>query len=316
MDRALASEASRPGSTPGGRTNLCKTNLSNPMSILISRLKSCNICPRNCKVNRLEGKTGYCKTGLDFSVASYNVHHGEEPPISGTNGSGAIFFANCNLSCVFCQNYPISQLGNGKPCNIKKLTEIMLELEQKGVHNINLVTPTHISAQIAIAIKKAKLQGLKIPVVYNTNGYDSVETLKALDGLIDIYLPDAKYSKNTNSKKYSNANNYWQINKKALTEMHRQVGKLKINKNGIATKGLIIRHLLLPKNISGTKEVIRFIANKISKDTFVSFMAQYHPAYNAFKYKELNRKITTKEYSSATQALEEFGITNGWVQEL
>jgi len=286
------------------------------MSNLIFRLKSCNICPRNCKVNRLEGKTGYCKTGLDFSVASYNVHKGEEPPISGTNGSGTIFFANCNLSCVFCQNYPISQLGNGKPCNIKKLTKIMLELEQKGVHNINLVTPTHLSAQIAIAIKKAKLQGLKIPIVYNTNGYDSVKTLKALDGLIDIYLPDAKYSKSANSKKYSNARDYWQVNKKALVEMHRQVGELKINKNGIATKGLIIRHLLLPKNISGTKEVIRFIANKISKNTFVSFMTQYHPAYKAFKYKELSRKITQKEYSLTAQALDEFGIINGWVQEL
>ena len=286
------------------------------MPSLISSLKSCTICPRNCKVNRLEGKTGYCKTALNFNIASHNIHHGEEPPISGTKGSGTIFFTNCNLSCVFCQNYPISQLGNGKPCNVEKLTEIMLELEQKGVHNINLVTPTHLSAQIAEAIKKAKLKGLKIPIVYNTNGYDSVKTLKALDGLIDIYLPDAKYSKNKNSKKYSNSSNYWQVNKKALIEMHRQVGELKINKAGIATKGLIIRHLLLPKNISGTKEVLHFIAQKISKNTFVSFMSQYHPAHNAAKYKELNRKITQKEYFSAAKFLDEYGITNGWVQEL
>ena len=286
------------------------------MTTLISSLKSCKICPRNCKVNRLIGETGYCKTALNFNIASYTLHNGEEPPISGINGSGTIFFSNCNLSCVFCQNYPISQLGNGKPCSIEKLADIMLELENNGAHNINLVTPSHLVAQISSAIIKAKLKGLKIPILYNTNGYDSVKTLKALDGLIDIYLPDAKYSVNANSKKYSNVSNYWQVNKKALLEMYRQVGKLKINKMGIATKGIIIRHLLLPNNIAGTTEVIKFIAQKISKNTFVSLMSQYHPAYNSFKFKDLSEKITVKEYNTAKKYLELYDIKNGWVQDL
>ena len=279
-------------------------------------LNPCRLCPHNCAVNRLKGEKGRCRTGNDFSVSSYNVHTGEEPPISGTKGSGTIFFANCNLACAFCQNYPISQLGHGKHSSVEQLTAMMLELQSKGVHNINFVTPTHVVPWMAEAVCLAREKGLSIPIVYNCGGYESLETIKLLEGVIDIYLPDAKYSLEANAVKYSGAENYWTINKLALKEMYRQVGTLRINKSGIAEKGLLIRHLVLPGDISGSKEVLRFITAEISPETYLSIMAQYHPAHLTAKYPEINRRLSLEEYGKIADLAEEMGLKNAWIQEI
>ncbi len=289
---------------------------SGRVKALYQLTKPCCLCPQNCNVDRFKGQIGKCRTGNEVSISSYNIHHGEEPPISGYNGSGAVFFTNCNLSCVFCQNYPISQLGNGKKVSVDELSSIMLELQFKGAHNINLVTPTHILPWIADAFFKAKEKGLKIPLVYNCGGYESLETLKLLEGVVDIYLPDAKYSNNSNALKYSGSKNYWEINKIALKEMYRQVGDLKIDKAGIAKKGLIIRHLVLPENISGSKEVLEFIAKEISPKTYLSIMSQYHTANKTAKFPEINRRITQKEYQTVLEIAAKLKLDNSWIQEL
>ncbi len=283
---------------------------------LYSLLNPCRLCPRKCMVDRTAGKTGRCRTGLDVYISSYNIHNGEEPPISGFSGSGTIFFTNCALSCVFCQNYPISQLGHGNKVSVERLSQIMLELEERGAHNINLVTPTHVAAQAVEALALARQAGLKIPLVYNSSGYESVETLKLLEGIVDIYMPDAKYSDPAKSLEYSGAGDYWEANKAALKEMYRQVGNLVMDKNGLATKGLIIRHLVLPNDISGVREVLKFIAEGISKDVYISLMSQYHPAHMSHKYPELSKKISKKEYDKALNILNNLGLANGWVQEL
>ncbi|MFH0947433.1 MAG: radical SAM protein [Elusimicrobiota bacterium] len=288
-------------------------------------LKKCSICPRNCNVNRLKNELGFCKIGRNPKISSYNLHFGEEPPISGVNGSGTIFFTGCNLRCVFCQNYPISQLHNGNEITISKLAGIMITLQNQNAHNINLVTPTHVVPQIIETILAAKKKGLKLPVVYNSGGYEKIETLKSLEGIVDIYMPDAKYSNDNIAERYSAAKNYLEINKAALKEMYRQVGNLQI-KNGIATKGLLIRHLVLPKNIAGSRKVFEFIAKEISPKTYISIMAQYHPA--AFgeprlrrtnktdDFPELRRKTTGKEYQQVLNWADELGFVNGWRQEL
>ena len=283
---------------------------------LFELLNPCRLCPNSCGAKRLEGEPGECRTANDIFVASANVHHSEEPPISGSRGSGTIFFANCSLSCVFCQNYPISQLGNANLYTLKQLVAAMLELQSKGVHNINFVTPTHYAAHMAKAVVIAKKEGLIIPILYNSSGYDSVETLKLLEGIVDIYMPDAKYSDNGLSEKYSNAHNYWYVNKKALLEMHRQVGTLELDKEGIAVKGLIIRHLVLPGGIAGSKEVLEFIAEHISNKTFLSLMAQYHPANKSNNYPELARRLTEDEYGRIRDFAHALGFVNGWQQEL
>ncbi|MCX5781558.1 MAG: radical SAM protein [Elusimicrobia bacterium] len=283
---------------------------------LYDLLNPCRLCPQNCGVNRLKGEKGKCRTGNEFYISSFNVHHGEEPPISGYSGSGTIFFANCNLSCVFCQNYPISQFGHGKKSNIPELVKIMLELQNQGVHNINFVTPTHVVPWICEALLEAKSKGLKIPVVYNCGGYESIETLKLLDGVIDIYMPDAKYSIDEKAFKYSNAKNYWGINKIAIEEMFRQVGNLVIDKLGIAKKGLLIRHLVLPNDITGSKKVLNFISKNISPKTYLSLMSQYHPAHNAIKFPELNRSVSKEEYKPIVEYAHKLGLDNGWIQEL
>jgi len=259
---------------------------------------------------------GYCRTGNGFAISSFNLHHGEEPPISGYKGSATIFFANCNLSCVFCQNYPISQLGHGNKSSVEKLTLIMLDLQAKGAHNINLVTPTHVIPWVIDAVLIAKEKGLKTPLVYNCGGYESIVTLKLLDGLIDIYMPDAKYSDNKSSLNYSKVKDYWAVNKTALKEMHRQVGDLKINEDGIATKGLLIRHLILPGGVAGSKEVLKFIVNELSPEVYVSLMAQYHPAHLSAEYPEVNRRITSQEYGSTLKYARRIGLKSGWTQEL
>jgi putative pyruvate formate lyase activating enzyme len=284
---------------------------------LYSFMDKCDLCPRKCKVNRNDGQKGLCRTSNKIFVASCNIHSGEEPPISGDKGSGTIFFSNCTLSCAFCQNYPISQLGNGKEISLDDLIVSMLRLQDRGVHNINFVTPTHYSAHIAKAVYLSRKKGLIIPILYNCSGYENVEILKLLEGIIDIYLPDIKYSSDELAFKYSGIRNYVEINKAALKEMKRQIGaNLIVDKNGIAKRGIIIRHLVLPGNIENTKNVLDFIAKELSRDTFVSLMAQYHTANKAYKFKDLSRSLTEEEYKETVEHLEELGLENGWVQDL
>jgi len=278
-------------------------------------LSPCEVCPRKCGVKRLEGEQGFCRSDKEVKVSSYNAHFGEEPPLSGNFGSGTIFFTNCNLKCVYCQNYPISQLGNGNKVNLSELAKIMLALQKKKCHNINLVTPTHFVPQILKSLKSAIKMGLHIPIVYNTSGYDSVNTLKLLDGVVDIYLPDARYADNEIARKYSSAPDYFEIMKKALKEMHRQVGDLVTDKIGVARSGLIVRHLVLPEGLSGTRKIMHFIAREISPHTYISLMAQYFPAYQAGQFPLLSGRINREEYREALQAFKEEGLENGWFQK-
>ncbi len=258
----------------------------------------CNICPRNCNVDRSKSK-GFCNMSWQVKVAKAYLHHWEEPFISGTRGSGTVFFTGCNLKCVFCQNYEISQYDFGKPLTIEELAQVFLKLQKQGAHNINLVTPTIHAFQIKEAILLAKKEGLKIPIVYNTNAYENVETLKALEGLIDIYLPDLKYYDDHLAKKYSKAPHYFEYATKAILEMYRQVGMPKFDKKGILKKGLVIRHLILPGCVEDTKKNLLWIKNNLPKKIYVSLMSQYTPYYKAENYPEINRKITPKEYKEA-----------------
>lgn len=278
-------------------------------------LSPCEVCPRKCGVKRLEGERGFCRSDEEVIVSSYNAHFGEEPPLSGNFGSGTIFFTNCNLKCVYCQNYPISQLGNGNKVNLSELAKIMLALQKRKCHNINLVTPTHFVPQILKSLRSAIKMGLHIPIVYNTSGYDSVNTLKLLDGVVDIYLPDTRYADNETARRYSSAPGYFEIMKKALREMHQQVGDLAVNSMGIARSGLIVRHLVLPEGLSGTKKILHFIAREISPHTYISLMAQYFPAYQAEQFPLLSRKINREEYREALQSFKEEGLENGWFQK-
>ncbi len=283
------------------------------MDILESSVSSCKLCPWYCKTNRKENNSGVCKGGYYPEISSYNLHFGEEPPISGTKGSGTIFFTGCQLRCVYCQNYPISQLRNGKQIDFEELSNIMLELQKMGAHNINLVTPTPWIFQIVKSLYLAVGKGLKIPLVWNTSGYEDVNTLKLLRGVIDIYLTDIKYSDDKIAKRLSRANNYFEITKKAVKEMFKQVGNL-IMENGIAKKGLIIRHLVLPNNLSGSIEILKFIRDEISKDVYISLMSQYFPAYKASEIPSLSKRITEKEYGKIVDTLYQYGLTNGWIQ--
>jgi len=278
-------------------------------------LSPCEVCPRKCGVNRLEREKGFCRSDEEVIISSYNTHFGEEPPLVGYFGSGTIFFTNCNLKCVYCQNYPISQLGNGNKVSLSELAKIMLALKKKKCHNINLVTPTHFVPQILRSLKSAIKMGLSLPIIYNSSGYDSVNALKLLDGVVDIYLPDARYSDNEIARKYSAAPNYFEIMKKALREMYRQVGNLTVDKTGVAHSGMIVRHLVLPEGLSGTKKIMHFIAREISPHTYISLMAQYFPAYQAGQFPPLSRRIDREEYKEALQALKEEGLENGWFQK-
>lgn len=282
---------------------------------LYNKLEKCSLCPRKCGAKRKEGHSGFCRSADKILIASANLHFGEEPPISGDRGSGTIFFSNCVLSCVFCQNYPISQMGNGREVSLKELIEAMLNLQKKGAHNINLVTPTHYAAHIAKALYEAKNSGLKIPIVYNCGGYEAVETLSLLEGLIDIYLPDMKYADNNLALKYSSVADYVENNRAALKEMKRQTGNLKINSDNIASRGLIIRHLVLPNNLENTKRVLDFIAKEISTGAYISLMAQYHKAYKADNFKELSAPLDKVQYKRAVEYLKFLNLDNGWIQE-
>jgi putative pyruvate formate lyase activating enzyme len=280
-----------------------------------ARLAECDLCPNNCGVNRLEGQVGICRAKYNPKVASYNLHNGEEPAISGLLGSGTIFFSNCTLKCGYCQNWPISQKGNGVETDIAGLARMMLELKNRGAHNINLVTPTHYMPQFLEALCIAVDGGFDLPIVYNTSGYEVVPALRLLDGIVDIYLPDMRYACDMQGKKYSKARMYSSYNRAAVKEMFRQVGNLITDEDGVAVKGLIIRHLVLPGGISGTLEVMRFIAEEVSKGVHISLMDQYFPAYKADGIPELARKITLDEYESAIDIMESFGLHEGWIQE-
>ena len=282
---------------------------------MLETLEKCTICPHECKVNRKIGQIGRCKSKDTVKVALYSTHNFEEPCISGKKGSGTVFFSNCNLNCVFCQNYEISQQGKGKEISIEELANIFLIQQEKGVENINLVTPTSYVPQIIEAIKIAKNKGLKLPIVYNTNGYEKVETLKMLEGYIDIYLPDFKYSDNLLAKRLSKVDNYFEITTKALKEMHRQAGKAKFNASGVMQKGMIIRHLVLPNHILNSKRVLKWINDNMN-DVYVSVMAQYFPTYRAKEIEEINRKLTKKEYEEIENYLYRLNLENGYIQEL
>lgn len=271
-------------------------------------LKNCELCPRRCRVNRTAGETGFCKTKDKPFVSSWGPHFGEEKPLVGRHGSGTIFFGNCNLGCIFCQNYSISHMGEGEEISFEKLASIMLELQGMRCHNINLVTPTHQAPMILRSLDIAITKGLNIPIVYNCGGYESLETIKLLEGVIDIYMPDFKYSDPDMALKYSCAKDYPENAKAAIKEIHRQVGDLIINEDGIAAKGLLVRHLVLPDGIAGTREVVRFISEEISKNTYINIMDQYRPCYKAFDFPSLNRRITEKEYDDAIKTALKSGL--------
>jgi len=278
-------------------------------------LQNCRVCPRRCGVDRLNGERGICRVGKNPVISSYNVHLGEEPPISGTRGSGTIFFTGCNLRCIYCQNFPISQLGNGSEVTTPDLAKMMISLQSRGCHNINLVTPTHFVPQIMEALSFAWERGFDLPLVYNSSGYDSLEALRLLEGIIDIYLPDMRYSDNRVAKRLSSAEDYVQVNREAVREMFRQVGNLVTDEEGIAKKGLIIRHLILPNDLAGSKKTFRFIAEEISDEIHVSLMSQYFPSFKASENVSIDRKITPEEYELTKESFFESGLTWGWRQE-
>lgn len=282
----------------------------------MKELNSCTICPHNCKINRNNGQIGRCRSGDKVKIALASVHNYEEPCISDKNGSGTIFFSNCNLSCIYCQNYKISQLGKGYELSVEELANIMLKQQEKGVNNINLVTPTMYVYQIIEAIKIARKRGLKIPIIYNTNGYENVKTIQHLNGYVDIYLPDLKYYSNEISKKYSKIDNYFKYATEAIKEMYKQVGSPIFDENGIIKKGLIIRHLVLPNHLQNSKHILKWIKENMQEDTYVSVMAQYFPTYKAKEDNLINRKLNKKEYREIEEFLYTLNLENGYMQEL
>lgn len=271
-------------------------------------LRSCTLCPRKCKINRLTGETGVCKTGEKAWVSSFGPHFGEERPLVGHSGSGTIFFTHCNLLCIFCQNYDISHKGDGDEISDDTLAKIMMSLQNSGCHNINFVTPSHVVPQILSAVEIAVAYGLSVPLIYNTGGYDNVETLNLLDGVIDIYMPDFKFWDTEVARATCNAGDYPEIARLAVKEMHRQVGDLMLDDSGIARRGLLVRHLVMPDGLAGTREVMRFIAAEISTDTYVNIMSQYRPCGRANEIDMLNRRPIRIELDTALEIAKEEGI--------
>jgi putative pyruvate formate lyase activating enzyme len=299
--------------------NLSKKELNSRIEKLFKILENCEICPRKCHVNRLKGEKGFCQLGYLPKVSAFHPHFGEESVLVGEYGSGTIFFTSCNLACVYCQNYDISQLRIGEEVSFEKLAEMMISLQNRGCHNINLVTPTPQVPQIVKSLQIAIERGLKVPLVYNTSAYDSVKVLKLLDGIIDIYMPDAKYSDDKIALKYSKAPKYFEIMKGAIKEMHRQVGDLKIADcklkiddleipKGVAIRGLMVRHLVLPNNLAGSEKIFEFLAKEVSKNTFLNIMDQYYPTWKAFQYPELSRRITREEYQKVIELAKKVGL--------
>jgi putative pyruvate formate lyase activating enzyme len=285
------------------------------MADRIPELQNCRICPRNCAVNRYKS-TGFCHAPAELKINLYQLHHGEEPVLSGTRGSGAIFFSHCNLQCVFCQNHTISSKGWGKAVSDDECINIMLELQDKGAHNINLVTPTHYSLQLAEILHKAKDKGLAIPVVWNSSAYEKVEILQRLEGLVDIYLPDLKYADRAMSALYSQAEDYPEVARAAILEMQKQVGHLECDVDGIASRGLLIRLLVMPNSVAGVTESLQWIIDYLGKGTRISLMAQYYPAGQADQIPAINRGITEQEYNEVVEIVEKLGFADGFIQEL
>ena len=279
-------------------------------------LEKCEICPHECGINRTKRQIGRCKSTDKIKIALYSIHKFEEPCISGGNGSGTVFFSNCNLNCIYCQNYEISQEGKGKEISVEELADIFIKQQNRKAENINLVTPTSYTLQIIEAIKIAKKRGLNIPIIYNTNGYEKVETLKLLEGYVDVYLPDLKYYDDELGKKYSKVDKYFEIAVKAIKEMYRQVGSPKLDERGMIKSGLMIRHLVLPNNIENSKKILRWIKENIDENVYVDIMAQYFPTYKAKESKDLNRKLTKEEYKEIEEYVYDLNTKNGYMQDL
>ena len=279
-------------------------------------LRECRLCPRMCGVNRLLGEVGFCRAGDLARVAAVSVHHGEEPPISGTRGSGTVFFSHCNMSCLFCQNYPISQMGVGDSLTAGELGESLIRLESKGVHNVNFVTPTPHVPQLIEGLLAAREKGFALPVVYNTNGYDSLETLSILDGVVDIYLPDMKYRSMDLAGRASDTPDYPENNARAISEMFRQVGPLSMGKDGIATRGVLIRHLVLPGQAEDTERTLLFLRNEYGRRVPLSLMGQYFPAHRAMSVPGFDRKLGAEEYERAVETARRMGLTDVSIQEM
>lgn len=274
-------------------------------------LAPCTVCPEVCRVDRTKGELGNCGVGDKALVSSFGPHLGEEAPLRGWRGSGTIFFSGCNLSCQFCQNASISQSSSGQPMNAEELADVMLGLQDRGCHNINFVSPTHIGPQIIEAVYRAAQKGLNLPLVYNTGGYDSQALLKLLAGIIDIYMPDMKYSDPKIGKTYSRVDHYPTVNQQAVKEMHDQVGDLQINEDGLAVRGLLVRHLVLPNGLSGSEKILQFLAEDVSRNTYVNIMDQYRPCYRAHEYPALNRRVTREEYRQVRECAQSLGLSRG-----
>jgi putative pyruvate formate lyase activating enzyme len=292
--------------------SLSETQWREKIEFLKENYSPCRLCPRQCRAQRADNKTGACGTGKDVKVASFNLHHGEEPPVSGTRGSGTIFFSGCTMKCVFCQNYPISHLFNGTYYTIEKLARLFLDLQGRGAHNINFVSPTPYLYHAASALYLAVKQGLSIPIVYNTSGYERVEIIAALKDLVDVYMPDLKYNDNSISPLYSGVGDYFQYAFPALEEMFRQVGKLLADEDEIAVKGMILRHLILPGHVDNSKNVLKIIAESSFKDSHLSLMGQYFPAYKAVDIPGINRRIHPYEYTEVKDYALSLGFSNGF----
>jgi putative pyruvate formate lyase activating enzyme len=288
---------------------LQQKKLKERVSLADEMLQYCLCCGWECGVNRSDGEVGVCKTGATARISSYGAHPGEEKPLSGWRGSGTVFFTRCNLRCQFCQNADISQTDSGDDVDPSRLAVVFLQLQQFGCHNINLVSPTHVVPQIIQAVYLAAQGGLTLPIVYNTGGYDSLKALALLEGIVDIYMPDMKYANARTALRYSRVPDYPAINQAAVLEMHRQVGDLVLDEQGIARRGLLVRHLILPNGAAGTEEIVRFLAEKVSRNTYLNVMDQYHPAYRAGQYPKLNRRIRADEYNLAVQAARLAGLT-------
>ena len=286
--------------------------LGQRIRLLKEFLKECRLCPRECRIDRLSGEKGVCQAGLDPMVSSAFPHFGEEPPLAGYHGSGTIFLTHCNLRCIFCQNYDISHLGHGELITSSDMARVMIRLQDMGCHNINLVTPTHYAPQIVASLPEAIEKGLRLPIVYNCSGYESIEVIRLLEGVVDIYMPDAKYMDGKHSKRFSNAPDYPEVIKGVLKEMQRQVGDLTTDSKGIAERGLLIRHLVMPNGRASSEAVLRFIAEEISVHSYVNIMDQYRPEYKAHECPEIDRRITQKEYLEATQWARRYQLYRGF----
>jgi putative pyruvate formate lyase activating enzyme len=289
-----------------------KGELNQRIQLLKEFLKECRLCPRECRVNRLNGEVGYCKAPSELMVSSVFPHFGEEAPLVGYHGSGTIFLTHCNLRCIFCQNYDISHLGRGERITSSEMAKVMVRLQELGCHNINFVTPTHYAPQIVASLPEAIEMGFRLPIVYNCSGYEAIEVIRVLEDVVDIYMPDAKYMDERFSKQFSNAPDYPEVLTKVLKEMHRQVGDLKTNSIGVAERGLLIRHLVMPNGVSSSQMVLKLIAEEISLHSYVNIMDQYRPEYRAHDHPEISRRITHKEYLEVVQMARHFGLYRGF----